>query len=1272
MVPADADVRLGDYVADTCVAVGDVATVYRGRHAGVDFGIKVFTELDACKREVAVRSLLRGELLLCGAIGQRFAFVFPWREGATLDGDAKTTEREVFQLLFDVASQLEQLHALGIRHGDVKPANIVHAEGTYRLIDYSLADFFASEVRGGTPAYMPSDLARTGSADVYALGLTVQARFALDAEGSAPLARLIHAMVQERGRPSAAHVARCAARALGRVVPAVEPLVRVRLQYLRLRAVDVVPGAVYAFGGAPKAWLESAALLRHGLWAPEPREVSALPHLGKVRLLARFGLEGERRLRTLADDALVDEVVRCLLGARTVNRASASHAEVPAPTDLVRGMLEGTISDASLDEALQHTLPSSDLAGLACETWLGRGQLARASMIAPAAPVAMQADVARRQGNFARARTLAERVGDADRRFGLCARIAFDAGKIDEAVGFAIGADPMALEVRALCASTQESYARVKNELGEALFVARTHAEARRLWGALGYLEHRFSNSADGERAFAEAVRASRACGAALDEAVYLTGLASVQADLARGPQAIESAERALALWERLGEAHRAARVLLALASAHALGGNTEEAREAATLAGALAEQGADTQAALYARLARFDFGDKDVTLPDSQGLNAMDTLRIAARLWGPNELGASHNLDVTELDRQASAGLGVAAWEWWNARLAQASVEVHRAMLPRVEELMDRAPLSDVLPRMPALIAFAKEAGLLDQYVRLLRRQRAWCTLVQPYWGEARPTWLSVGEAADEPQLSEFAEIAALLQGQKSLREVVDSILDALVLWTGAERALLLTRIGDRLTIRRTRHFERRTLLPEQHAFSQSVAMRAMREGKPVLASNALNDAAHASVHALQLRSVLALPLILRGQNFGVVYLDHRSRIDAFGPSQVQWATLLASQAAASLSEVRDKLLLRRAIATAERAKRRIALELDDRSAELVATKSMLRRAARTARKDYSKIIGVSDAMETLLAMVDKVTDSDVPVLVLGESGTGKELVARAIHDNGLRSKHAFVSENCGAFPAGLLESTLFGHQKGAFTGAISSRRGMFEMANGGTLFLDEVAELSLESQVRLLRVLQDGEIWPLGAERAKRVDVRIVCATHRNLVDLVAKKLFREDLYYRLQVVSLVVPPLRERTVDVPALAQHFLTLHAGKRTVRITRSAMRALCAYGWPGNVRQLENEVRRALIASDGNEITLDDFSPAVVGAALPTLTMTRHAEGSSALRPQRDRLERELVAEALATAGGNKTRAAKALGVSRYGLRKMLHRLGLANPDTQH
>ena len=515
-------------------------------------------------------------------------------------------------------------------------------------------------------------------------------------------------------------------------------------------------------------------------------------------------------------------------------------------------------------------------------------------------------------------------------------------------------------------------------------------------------------------------------------------------------------------------------------------------------------------------------------------------------------------------------------------------------------------------------------------------------------------------GELSPE-QLGDVEALVHALGSRDRLRPLLDQALDALVLWTGVERGLLLLRApGDRLVPRAARNLARRDLTEEQLMLSQTLAERAAQRREPVVAVDAAGEMSdvHASVHALKLRSVLAVPLLARGEVLGVAYLDDRVRRGAFGPKELSWVRLVAALASVAIADARDQLLLRRAARRARRAEARLARELAAREAELdVAERELAEsRSGRGTRFDYPSIVGESEPIRALLRLVDRVAQSDVPVLVTGESGSGKELVARAIHDNGPRAKKPFVSENCGAIPEGLLESALFGHVKGAFTGASRPRAGLFEVANGGTLFLDEIGEMSLGMQTKLLRVLEDGDVRAVGSERGRKVDVRVIGATHRDLVALSASGRFRQDLLYRLDVISLRVPPLRERPGDIPLLCRHLIAKHASHR-MDVSKPAMAALSGYAWPGNVRQLENELRRALVLAD-DEIRLEHLSPEIQraegrGQELSTLD----------LRTRVDALETELLETALDRTGGNQTRAAELLGLSRYGLSKMMKRL---------
>jgi PAS domain S-box-containing protein len=307
--------------------------------------------------------------------------------------------------------------------------------------------------------------------------------------------------------------------------------------------------------------------------------------------------------------------------------------------------------------------------------------------------------------------------------------------------------------------------------------------------------------------------------------------------------------------------------------------------------------------------------------------------------------------------------------------------------------------------------------------------------------------------------------------------------------------------------------------------------------------------------------------------------------------------------------------------------------------------------------RYSFRKIIGRSPQIQQVFGLIRSVADTNVTVLIHGETGTGKELVARAIHYESPRSNESFVAVNCAALPEALLESELFGHVKGAFTGAVSDRKGRFEMADGGTLFLDEIAETGYETQAKLLRVLENREFERVGDSATRRVDVRLICATNRNLRELVAEGRLREDLYYRINVVTIDLPPLRERPGDIPLLIEHFvakLSEETGKTVSGISADAMDLLIDYAWPGNVRELENALGHAFVHSRGGPIVPEHLPPDLTGGVAHITSSGLRAVGSMG------EMEKVLIEQALKQTGGNQTRAARNLGISRSSLwRKM-------------
>lgn len=319
-------------------------------------------------------------------------------------------------------------------------------------------------------------------------------------------------------------------------------------------------------------------------------------------------------------------------------------------------------------------------------------------------------------------------------------------------------------------------------------------------------------------------------------------------------------------------------------------------------------------------------------------------------------------------------------------------------------------------------------------------------------------------------------------------------------------------------------------------------------------------------------------------------------------------------------------------------------------------------------SRYKYDNMIGKSKPMQTTYALLDKIKTADSTVLIQGENGTGKELIAKAIHYNSLRKDKPFVIQNCSAFNDNLLESELFGHVKGSFTGAIRDKKGLFEMADKGTFFLDEIGDTSPTMQVKLLRVLQEGTFLPVGAVESRRVDARIIAATNRNLKEMVEQGTFREDLYYRLNVINITVPSLRDRKEDIPLLAEFFLNKAqaangAGPKKI-LTKRALEKLYDYTWPGNVRELQNEMERLIVlAGPENKITADMLSPKIL--ELGDKTKVQGARLHGKLKDALEDLERDMIREGLRRTGWNKSKLAKELGISRAGLIMKVEKYGL-------
>ncbi|MDD5308651.1 MAG: sigma 54-interacting transcriptional regulator [Deltaproteobacteria bacterium] len=617
-------------------------------------------------------------------------------------------------------------------------------------------------------------------------------------------------------------------------------------------------------------------------------------------------------------------------------------------------------------------------------------------------------------------------------------------------------------------------------------------------------------------------------------------------------------------------------------------------------------------------------------------------------------------------------------------ARLEQSRLELEAAMVGGGDPAAALGRLAALLPgqaephRSEQLRAFASAARAAlalgraqeaDEWTDAAReiverRRRATPSLHKGAWGASGEELAMTTRNAEREVRGweRLARINARMNSEQRLLRLLDLIMDTAVDITGAERGFLLVVDGKGvLRVRCARNLDGEKLAGDDRNLSRSVAVRAFESGEPVITTDAQADerfATHMSVVDLNLRFIVAVPLLVKGRPTGAIYVDSRRGV-RFGDEQVRMLGALADQAAIAMSNARLMSENARRQLRIEKLMHRLSARLASSEGELIRVREDLARRVDdlATRYSYDGIVGRSPVMVEVLRLIDRVTDTDLPVVIQGESGTGKELVARAIHYNGPRKGKAFVAENCAAIPETLLESALFGHVRGAFTGAVQGSRGLLVEADGGTLFLDEVGEMPLPMQSKLLRVLQDGEVRPVGGAKSVHADVRIVVAGSADLRQLVKAGSFREDLYYRLHVVEVRLPSLRERKEDIPLLVSHFAAKHAKGTAPRFSAAAMAAILAYPWPGNVRQLENEIMRAVVLG-GDMVDLEQLSEEVAGGA------SQVSEGGADLDMERqvERLKRRLVTQALKRSQGNQTKAAAMLGLSRYGLQKMLAR----------
>ena len=475
------------------------------------------------------------------------------------------------------------------------------------------------------------------------------------------------------------------------------------------------------------------------------------------------------------------------------------------------------------------------------------------------------------------------------------------------------------------------------------------------------------------------------------------------------------------------------------------------------------------------------------------------------------------------------------------------------------------------------------------------------------------------------------LADLAAQLAREPSLDKALTSILDAIIEVVRADKGFLLVVESGQPRVQTARNFRQQDITNAVERLSDSIVSKVLQTRQPIIVSDAGNDTefnVSASVVNLKLTSVLCAPLIRRGELIGAVYVANDSVRALFGESDLTLVSAFCTNAA---------LLLE------------LALERD----ELKAQKKELE--TRLEEQTYGDILGSCEAMKDIFRKIDKVAATDISVLVTGETGTGKELIARELHRRSGRKNGPFIAINCGAIPENLLESELFGHVKGAFTGAIATRIGRFQAANGGTLFLDEVGDMPAPLQVKLLRALQDRTVIKVGDTRQETIDIRVVAATNKSLDEEMRANRFREDLYYRINVVALHLPALRERGEDAVLLARWFLARsirELGSKEKSFSKQAIAAIKNYRWPGNIRQLENRIKKAVVLAEGEKISPDDLDlkPEQLDPILP-------------LALAQEEWRTQYINDVLDRNGGNRTKTAKDLGVDPRTIFRHLERM---------
>ena len=1173
--------------------------------------------------------------------------------GKTLAEQPRPSATEAVEICAGLLEVLTFVHLRGILHLDLKPANVLIDTRDGRaepwLVDFGFGHRTAvGGVRGGTPFFAPPELwlglTPSPQSDLFSLGATlvavlrpdVSARLAdflrrfpgedfLTAAGlepgdlPSPLDRIIPRLVAHRPgeRFADAHEALEALRGRGTGRPSTTLLA---LDAVRAHATAVdeglgalAPATDVLIRGADDEDRETVALhvsCRLG-------DVSALERDADSVMLRREGGSGTAviDLQPLSDHALAAHLVDALGldEATALHTASAIRSDDGARTAAAASRCLTGLADAGriVPDGAGWTWP---------DALTGRVDLSPAEI--PDSPEELRNLAARGQVQPALAAFAAHSANEHEEQWrhalaeGLLAageplrvlplahdlpvvraRALLDIGRLDEAeraLGASDQSDEAAARTRAGLLYQRGAYADGLRAMHDA---SRSNPHNRivraYLMTALGQLDE-----AEGELAAAlEVLDAER-------QPFVRAAALTARGDLARRRRdnggAREYHDEARGLYRRLGNVRNTATASLNLGVTLKDMGLFEEAREALRQARALAELIEDRASAL---IADANLGIAQLSAGDARSAIERFERVIPALL----ELGIRHSdLLLRALLARALAATG----DQERARAAIQELEAN--------------PESTANPRVQKELEVARE---------LLRAD---LTAEAPDGDEDDPEMNSPTGSLPQSVFRTFLAINRRLASERDLDRAMGCMLETAETVTGARASYLLVERDQTVRL----ELASRIGPDDERAFSRSIANRAISQQRTMTSEDAMADRdlmSMPSVQDLRLRSALCVPFHASSGVRGALYVEHPGRSGAFGNREAELLEALADQAAIAVDRMIREEELATALATSQR--------------DLAVAKRTLNRHTAT------QLIGASPPIEEMRRQISRYARSDLAVLVQGETGTGKELVARMLHEQSRRSGGTFVSENCSAIPPDLMESELFGHMKGTFTGADQDRAGLLELASGGTLFLDEIGDMPPEMQAKLLRALQEGVIRRLGGRETIPIDVRLITATHKDLRSLVEKKEFREDLYFRVAAGVLRVPPLRERGEDIALLARHFVQRMNSEhgRQVKIRDETVQLLLRGAFPGNVRELEHVLARAYLLTEGDVLYLDEdvaASPVAGGGtgdqpwpAIPLVEATYRT-----------------IHAALRTTGGDKTAAAKLLGISRTALYEKLRR----------